>query len=60
MTTRDEILSRTYDKWKEYIEMYPGREGEILAGLLASELEREIDQNEYYKRLIYARISTKH
>ncbi len=60
MITREQIISAVMDKWAEYIEMYPGQEGELVSLILASELEKQIEETEYYKRLSHARVPTKH
>ncbi len=60
MITREQILDSVLDKWSEYIEMYPGQEGEVVSLILASELQKQIEETEYYKRLSDARIPTKH
>jgi len=60
MITREQILDSVIDKWSEYIEMYPGQEGEVVSLILASELRKQMEETEYYKRLSDARIPTKH
>ncbi len=60
MITREQILDSVLDKWSEYIEMYPGQEGEVVSLILASELQKQMEETEYYKRLSDARIPTKH
>lgn len=60
MITREQILDSVLDKWSEYIEMYPGQEGELVSLILASELQKQMEETEYYKRLSHARIPTKH
>lgn len=60
MITREQILDSVLDKWSEYIEMYPGQEGEFVSLILAAELQKQMEETEYYKRLSDARVPTKH
>ncbi len=60
MITRDQILADVMCKWGEHLEMYPDGQWEVAAGILAAQLEKQIEETEYYKRLSHARISTKY
>ena len=52
---KDKIIDSTWERWQEYLEMYPGDEWALVAQAIAHRLQQQIEETEFYKRLSHAR-----
>jgi len=55
--SKETIIESIMSEWEEYLEMDPDNKWELVAKIVASKLEKQYEETEYYKRIAYAHFS---